>query len=168
MQTLLLLRETLFARGSIKFLLVFVVLAPSVAPAADLTVLTGSVTHVRDGDTIEVGKIPIRLNGVSAPELKEPLGQQSKQFMSDLVNGKHVRCELTGAKTYDCFVGTCYIDGEDIGIAVIAAGLALDCPRYSGGRYAEFELAAAREVIKRPNYCRYIVRCWVLRSDDAE
>ena len=38
--------------------------------AAEPTILTGTVTHVRDGDTIEVGKIPIRLNGVSAPELK--------------------------------------------------------------------------------------------------
>jgi len=121
---------------------------------AEPTVLTGTVTHVRDGDTIEVGKIPIRLNGVSAPELKEPLGPQSKKFMVGLVDGKKVRCELTGAKTYDRLVGTCYLDGEDIGIAVIAAGLALDCPRYSGGRYAEFELASAREVIKLPGYCR--------------
>ena len=116
--------------------------------------LTGTVTHVRDGDTIEVGKIPIRLNGVSAPELKEPLGPQSKKFMRELVNGKSVRCELTGAKTYDRVVGTCYLGGKDIGISVIKTGLALDCPRYSGVRYAEFELAEARERIKLPGYCR--------------
>ena len=133
-----------------------IIIATSLAtPAhAEPTILTGTVTHVRDGDTIEVGKVPIRLNGVSAPELKEPLGPQSKQFMRNLVNGKHVRCELTGAKTYDRFVGTCYLDGENIGIAVIAAERALDCPRYSGGRYAEFELASSREAIKLPNYCR--------------
>ena len=41
----------------------------SSARADEPTVLTGTVTHVRDGDTIEVGKIPIRLNGVSAPVL---------------------------------------------------------------------------------------------------
>ena len=56
-------------------------LATTAAVAADPTILTGTVTHLRDGDTIEVGNIPIRLNGVSAPELKEPLGPQSKQFM---------------------------------------------------------------------------------------
>ena len=66
-------------------------LAATAASAADPTTLTGTVTHVRDGDTIEVGKIPIRLNGVSAPELKEPLGPQSKEFMRDLVDGKIVR-----------------------------------------------------------------------------
>ena len=121
---------------------------------AEPTTLTGTVSHVRDGDTIEVGKIPIRLNGVSAPELKEPLGPQSKQFMRDLVDGKSVSCELIGAKTYDRLVGTCYLGRKDIGISVIEAGLALDCPRYSGGRYAEFELTEARERIKLPRYCQ--------------
>ena len=122
--------------------------------AAEPTILTGTVTHVRDGDTIEVGKIPIRLNGVSAPELKEKMGSLSKQFMLDLVDGKRVRCELTGVKTYDRLVGTCYLGDQDIGIAVIEAGIALDCPRYSGGRYAEFETAAARKAIKLPGYCK--------------
>jgi micrococcal nuclease len=122
--------------------------------ATEQTILTGTVTHVRDGDTIEVGKIPIRLHGVSAPELKELLGSQSKKFMRELVNGKSVRCDLTGAKTYDRLVGTCYLEGKDIGISLIEVGLALDCPRYSGGRYAEFELTEARARIKLPGYCK--------------
>lgn len=121
---------------------------------ADETILTGTVTHARDGDTIEVGKIPLRLNGVSAPELDEPFGQQSKQFMHSLVMGKTVRCELNGEKTYDRFVGICYLDGEDIGITIIEAGLALDCPRYSGGRYAEHETEVAQSEIALPGYCQ--------------
>lgn len=36
-------------------------------PAAAAT--AGVVTHVRDGDTFEVGSVPIRLNGLHAPEL---------------------------------------------------------------------------------------------------
>jgi endonuclease YncB( thermonuclease family) len=122
--------------------------------AADPSTLTDTVTHVRDGDTIEVGKIPIRLSGVSAPEFDEPLGQQSKQFMRGLVLDKSVRCELSGKKTYDRFVGTCYLKGEDIGAAIIKAGLALDCPRYSGGRYEADEVTAAQTEIKLPRYCR--------------
>jgi micrococcal nuclease len=85
--------------------------------------LEGLITHVRDGDTIEVGKIPIRLNGVSAPGSNEPLGQQSKQFMVDLVERRRARRDLNGKKTYDRFVGTCYRDGKDIGSLVISAGL---------------------------------------------
>ena len=122
--------------------------------AAELTILEGQVIHVRDGDTIEVGRIPIRLNGVSAPELKEPLGPHSKAFMVDLVMGKRVRCELNGEKTYDRFVGICYLDDKDIGAAVIEAGLALDCPRFSGGKYKAVETEAARSRIKLPGYCR--------------
>ena len=124
-----------------------------VAVAAEPTTLIGTVTHIRDGDTIEVSEIPIRLNGVSAPELNEPLGERSKIFMRDLVLGQQVRCELNGEKTYGRFVGTCYLGGKDIGILVIEAGLALDCPRYSGGRYAVSEIATAREQIKLPSYC---------------
>jgi micrococcal nuclease len=126
----------------------------SPAAANDPTIVEGVVTKVRDGDTIEVGKIPIRLNGVSAPELKEPLGPQSKKFMVELVNGKRVRCELNGEKNHDRFVGICYLRGKDIGAAVIKAGLALDCLRFSGGRYKAIEVASARGKIKLPGYCR--------------
>ena len=124
------------------------------AYAIDPTVLTGTVIKVRDGDTIEVGKVPIRLNGVSAPELSEPLGSKSKEFMLDLVMGKQLRCELSGGKTHDRFVGTCYLDEQDIGSVVIANGLALDCPRYSEGRYAEYEVKGITEKIKLPRYCK--------------
>ena len=67
---------------------------------AEPTVLTRTITHVGDGEIIKVGKISIRLNGVSAPELKEPRGLQSKQFMHALVDGKSVRFELDCTKTY--------------------------------------------------------------------
>ena len=124
------------------------------AYAKDPNFLTGIVVKVRDGDTIEVGKVPIRLNGVSAPELGELLGLKSKEFMLDLVMGKQLRCELSGKKTYDRFVGTCYLGEQDIGAAVVAKGLALDCPRYSKGRYAEYEVKGITEKVKLPRYCK--------------
>ena len=74
--------------------------------------------------------------------------------MTDLVMGKRVRCELNGDKTHDRFVGICYLGEKDIGARVIAKGLALDCPRYSGGRYAEYEAKGAAARMKLPSYCR--------------
>jgi micrococcal nuclease len=123
----------------------FVLIAATASPcfAADPAILEGIVSHVRDGDAIEVGKIPVRLNRVSAPELDEPLGHKSKAFMVKLVDGKRVRCELNEEKTYDRFVGVCFLDGEDINGSIIQAGLALDCPKYSNGRYKVAEVAAA-------------------------
>ncbi len=139
-------------RSSILFAaMIFTLAAPAVA---EPTILTGAVTKVRDGDTIEVGKVPIRLNGVSAPELNEPLGPLSKAFMIDLVLGKPVRCELNGERTHDRLVGICHLDSKNIGISIIKAGLAIDCPKYSDGMYAEYETVKAKQAIKLPKYCQ--------------
>ncbi len=108
--------------------------------------LTGEVTHVRDGDTIEVGGVPVRLNGVAAPELSEPGGRLAKAFMVRLVAGKAVRCDLDGSRSFDRVVGVCYLDGQDIGASIIATGLARDCPSFSGGRYAEIDTAASKRL----------------------
>jgi len=129
-------------------------LQPLSSVAQAQTQIRGPVTHVRDGDTIKIGPIAVRLEGVSAPELREKLGQPSKMFMQGLVMGRKVTCRLNGSKTYDRFVGVCFLNGRDIGATIISEGLARDCPRYSGGRYSKFETAAARLRIKLPKYCR--------------
>ena len=56
--------------------------------------------------------------------------------------------------TPDWLVGICYLDEQDIGAKVIANGLALDCPRYSEGRYAEYEVQGTAVQMKLPGYCR--------------
>jgi micrococcal nuclease len=53
--------------------------------------LVATVTHVRDGDTIEVGGLPIRLQGLAAPEGDEPGGDEATQAMQALVHGRELR-----------------------------------------------------------------------------
>lgn len=121
------------------------------------TVTAASVSgeaYIRDIDTIVVAGTPVRLNGVDGPELGTRAGQDAKRWMVNYLRGKEVTCELTGAKTYDRYVGTCFVAGEDIGAAAIAAGQALDCRRYSGGKYRGLETSAAKSRIKRAKYCR--------------
>ena len=102
--------------------------------------IRGTVTHVRDIDTFEVDGLPIRLNGIDGPELKTNVGRAGKVWMQRLVLRKVVVCDLSGVKTYDRWVGTCYLlSGQDIAALAIGAGLARDCPRYSGGRYKRHE-----------------------------
>lgn len=139
----------------------FVVLALCLLPAlalAQATTLTGTVTHVRDGDTIEVNDIPIRLNGVSAPEVRQPFGPDATAFMAWLVFDKEVTCKLNGERSRDRFIGVCFLDGVDIGETIIREGYARDCPRYSGGRYATAEVEAKdtgiRALYELPDYCR--------------
>jgi endonuclease YncB( thermonuclease family) len=90
--------------------------AQEAAPSAssDQTVLTGTVTHVRDGDTIEVNNVPIRLAALDCPERGTKDGDYAsmlaKQFQS-----LQATCDLTGAKTYDRLVGYCEVNGTDFG-----------------------------------------------------
>jgi micrococcal nuclease len=115
---------------------------------------------VRDGDPIEVGGLPIRLNGLAAPEGDEPGGAEATKAMRQLVLGRELRCELNGERTHDRCVGICYLEGEDISEVMVHRGVARDCPRYSGGRHAEAERHAAAdgatigEDYTLPGYCR--------------
>lgn len=115
--------------------------------------ITGEVTHVRDVDTIELGGVAIRLNGIDGPELSTDVGQAAKQFMTSLVLNREVECDLTGERSHDRLIGVCYLNGEDIGATAIENGFALDCRRYSGGRYAHLELQSAVTSIQRAAYC---------------
>ncbi|WP_315107697.1 thermonuclease family protein [uncultured Campylobacter sp.] len=58
------------------------------------------VVSIHDGDMITVlqGKqqIKVRLFGIDAPELKQPYGKKSKQFLVNLVTGKS--CDLLQSK----------------------------------------------------------------------
>lgn len=109
---------------------------------------------VRDADTIVVSGTPVRLQGVDAPELDTSAGKGARRWMVNYLAGKSVECRLNGERTHDRYVGVCYADGVDIGAAVIAAGHALDCRRYSGGRYRRLETPAAKSRIRRARYCR--------------
>ncbi len=108
---------------------------------------------------VVVSGIHVRLKGVAAPEvahfgeLGEPGGEAAKEFLVDLVEEQMVVCDLTQERTHGRRVGWCYRGGEDIAEALIAAGLARDCPRFSGGRYGAAEVPASRE-LPFPGYCR--------------
>lgn len=120
---------------------------------ADRTI-EGRVTVVRDVDTIVVAGTPVRLNGVDGPEVSSRAGRDARTFMIRLVRGEIVTCQLNGERTYDRWVGICFLDGQDIAAIAVANGHALDCRRYSGGRYRDLETAAARSRIQRAGYCR--------------
>ena len=117
------------------------------------SVLEGTVTHVRDGDTIEVEGVAVRLSGLHAPEMDEAGGPAARAFMVELVAGKRVVCQLEGRQSYDREIGTCALDGDDIAGLLVAAGFGRDCPRFSGGKYRHLEPATARREIQLPDYC---------------
>ena len=77
-----------------------------------VSVLKGTITHVRDGDTFEINGIPVRISALDCAENNTPEGKNITRFAKKFL-GKQAVCELTGAKTYDRVVGYCSIEGKD-------------------------------------------------------
>ena len=77
-----------------------------------VTVLRGVITHVRDGDTLEINEIPVRISALDCPENTTSEGKSATRFAKRF-QGKQAICELTGAKTYDREVGYCSINDKD-------------------------------------------------------
>lgn len=122
-------------------------------PALADRVIEGRVTVVRDVDTIVVAGTPVRLNGLDEPETSTQIGCEARTFMTRLVQGQTVACQLNGQRTYDRWAGVCFLERQDIGAIAVANGHALDCRRYSGGWYRDLETPAARSRISRARYC---------------
>ena len=75
------------------------------------SVLKGTITHVRDGDTFEVKGVPIRIAVLDCPENNTSEGKKATRFAKQF-KGKQAICELTGKTTYDRKVGYCSIEGK--------------------------------------------------------
>jgi micrococcal nuclease len=111
---------------------------PGTSPAVPRSQRTeeGTVTHVADGDTITVitpnqTKLRIRMVGIDAPETPkgtkfpgQPYGKEAEAYLTQLVEGKRVTVEIYGVDRYKRLLATIFLDGKDINLAMIEAGLA--------------------------------------------
>lgn len=115
--------------------------------------LTGVATVV-DGDTLDLHGTRVRLWGVDAPEWNTPMGAVAKITMRQLLAKGPLTCHDTEARSHGRTVATCsFQDGEDLGRDLIRMGVALDCPGYSNGFYADDEPSNARNLIRPSPYC---------------
>ena len=94
-----------------------------------VSVLRGTITHVRDGDTFEVKGTPVRISALDCPENSTSSGQKATQFTRQF-KGKQAVCELTGAKTYDRVVGYCSIEGKDFAQIMVNNKFCKFWPKY--------------------------------------
>lgn len=102
--------------------------------------------RIVDGDTIVINKTQIRLFGIDAPEIDHPYGQKAKWALIALCKGNIVRTEVTDVDTYGRVVGKCYLpDGRDLSAEMVKMGLAIDWPKFSGGRYQSLETNDVRK-----------------------
>ncbi len=105
---------------------------------------------VIDGDTIVIAHQHIRLSGIDAPEMDHPYGVKAKWALVALCKGQIIRAEFHEAQSHDREVATCYLpDGRDLSEEMVRLGFAIDWPKYSGGKYRDFETPDARKKLWR-------------------
>ena len=90
---------------------ILTLVAPRTAIRA--TDFSGHVVRVSDGDTLSVmhdgSAEKIRLNGINAPEKRQPFANRATQFVSDLAFGKDVKVEVHGQDRYGRTVGDVFV-----------------------------------------------------------
>lgn len=116
-----------------------------------LTVFTGKVTGIKDGDTFEVlydGEPErVRLAEIDCPEKSQAFGKNAKQYASDLCFGKTVTVTSAGKRDrYNRVIGTVVTkEGVNVNEALLKAGLAWHYKQYSKNAAMDVFEADARE-----------------------
>lgn len=114
---------------------------PAVSTAAQQT-LIGRVVRIADGDTITVldssnTQHRIRLGGIDAPESKQDFGTQSKKSLSSMVFGKDVTVVYEKTDQYGRLVGKVLLDGKDVNLEQVRAGMAWHYKEYEREQSSE-------------------------------
>ena len=90
--------------------------------------LIGTVSAVHDGDTFtiktETSQHKVRLAGIDAPELDQPLGVESRDSLRKVVLHKLVLIETVKNDKYGRVIGKVTHDGLDVNLKQIQAGMA--------------------------------------------
>ena len=97
--------------------------------------LSGKVTSVLDGNTIEViaddnESYKIMLYGIDSPELGQEYGEKAKKFLQKMILDKKVTIKIQGKDRWGNRLGVILIDGKiDPRLELLEAGLAWTAER---------------------------------------
>jgi micrococcal nuclease len=114
--------------------------------------LEGKVVAVHDGDTVTVlrggEQVKLRLACIDAPERGQAFGSRSRDLLAELVMGRAVTLEVIDRDQYGRTVARLHVDGNDVNLAMVRAGLAwhyrYHCPDDAALAAAEAEAREAR------------------------
>jgi micrococcal nuclease len=95
----------------------------------------GIVTKIIDGDTITVTKgnntLTVRLACIDSPETNQPLGNQAKQRLQQLLTlGSNVQLNIIATDKYGRTVAEIYKGSQNINETMVREGLAVVYPDY--------------------------------------
>lgn len=97
------------------------------APRAEAPhMISGQAARVLDGDTLEVivGKrrVRVHVNGVDAPELRQPWGKQARAALEQMVIGQQVDLLPVGSDRGSKLTAVVFVGEAEVGAALVSAG----------------------------------------------
>jgi endonuclease YncB( thermonuclease family) len=112
--------------------------------------------HAIDGDTLVIGGVRVRLEGIDAPETGQTCGGRelsswacgtaALEALAGLVAGQRVSCTGSGYDVYGRLLASCTAAGRELNAEMVRNGLAWAFVRYSQ-RYAALEAEARSRLI---------------------
>ncbi len=145
--------------------LLFVLLTCSVLAQSPV-----KVVGVTDGDTLTIltserKQVKVRLDGVDAPEAKQPFGAAAKTWLSERAFGQTLKYKDVGKDRYGRSLGKFWIDGKRLDYHIVQSGMAWWYRKYSSDpilKQCEWEARQAKRGIwSQPNP----VAPWDWRND---
>lgn len=137
---------------------------------ASATTVTGPA-RVVDGDTLDIGGVRVRLEGIDAPESSQTCARRwigrwrcgivAANALERLIKGRVVTCEAATRDLYGRSLGICHAGDVEINAWMVNEGLAWAFVKYSV-RYVETE-AAARSA-RRGIWAADTEPAWVYRQ----
>lgn len=108
----------------------------SVPPAVIPHKFEAKCIGVIDGDTIrvaneEISVLTIRLEGIDAPEAKQPYGKQATDYVHHLLFKKEVTVEWKEQDKYQRYLGYVYLDGNLVNKTLVEQGYAWQFTKYN-------------------------------------
>jgi endonuclease YncB( thermonuclease family) len=97
-----------------------------------LLIFAAGLCRAIDGDTLRCGRERVRLARIDAPELSEPKGRESADWLKLLIDDRRVTCVISGREKYGRLLGECFAgEGPSLSDQLLERGLA---ERYRGRR----------------------------------
>lgn len=139
------------------FALIAALIVAAMPPSVHAEQWQGTVVAIADGDTLTLldgahRTHRIRLDGIDAPERKQPYGQRARESLAALTHGRSATADCEKIDRYGRDVCRVTVDGVDVGLEQLRRGLAWHYLRYAHEQtaaaraaYSQAEIEAKRE-----------------------
>ena len=133
------------------FLVLFLLLLSSLPSPS----LAQQNLRIVDGDTLDIGAVRYRINGIDAPEAGQrcgspkgewQCGREATERLVQLTQGSVVSCDAITGDGRGRIVATCFANGIDLGAEMVRAGYAWAFVKYSSVYVPEETVARNKRV----------------------